>query len=56
MGDGSGHTVTVTFTVSVADIAEPPVISNPTGMSTINQNENDESMTPVAITLEGEFC
>ena len=54
MGDGNGHTVTVTFTVSVADIAdETPVISAPTDMSTISFDENDEIAGTLAISVDG---
>lgn len=43
MGDVKGHTATVSFTVSVADIAdETPVINGPVNMSTIYFYENDE--------------
>ena len=54
MGDQNGHTVTVTFTVSVADIAdETPVISAPTDISTISFNENDEIAGTLAISVTG---
>ena len=43
LDDGNGHTATVSFTVSVADIAdETPVITTPTNAQTISFNENDE--------------
>ena len=54
MGDGNGHTVTVTFTVSVIDLAdETPVISAPADMSTINFNENDRVTGTLAISVTG---
>ena len=54
MGDGNLHTVTVTFTVSVADIAdETPVISAPIDMSTISFDENDEVAGTLAISIDG---
>ena len=49
-----GHTATVTFTVSVADLAdESPVISSPTDMSTVPFNENDETAGTLAISVDG---
>ena len=34
--------------------AAPPTITSHANFATINQDENDESMTAVSITLEGE--
>ena len=54
MGDGNGHTVTVTFTVSIANLAdETPVISAPVDTSTINFNENDEIAATLAVSVAG---
>ena len=54
MGDGNGHTVTVTFTISVVDLAdETPVISTPADTSTISFNENDEIVGTLAISVTG---
>ena len=54
MGDGNGHTVTVTFTVSVTDTAdEIPVISAPIDTSTLPFNENDEIAATLAISVTG---
>ena len=54
MGDGNGHTATVTFTVTVNGIDdEAPTMTSHTNMAIINQDENDETSTAVAITLEG---
>ena len=52
--DGNGHTATVSFTVSVADIAdETPVITTPTNMQTISFNENDEMAGTLSISIQG---
>ena len=54
MGDGNGHTVTVTFTVSVVDIAdESPIIFAPVDTSTVSFNENDEIAGTLAISVMG---
>ena len=57
MGDGNLHTVTVTFTVSVADIAdETPVISAPIDMSTISFDENDSDGPILHVCLGGTLA
>ena len=54
MHDGNGHTATVSFTVSVADIAdETPVITAPTNADTIAFNENDEIAGTLSISIQG---
>ena len=54
LDDGNGHTATVSFTVSVADIAdETPVITTPTNAQTISFNENDEMAGTLSISIEG---
>ena len=54
MGDGNGHTVTVTFTVLVVDLAdETPFISAPTDTSTISFNENDEIAGTLTVPVTG---
>ena len=54
MHDDNGHTATVSFTVSVADIAdETPVISTPTNADTITFNENDEMAGTLSISIQG---
>ena len=54
MGDGNGHTVSVTFTVSVTDVHdEAPLFTSPTNTDTINVNENDGTGFPIAISLTG---
>ena len=54
LDDGNGHTATVSFTVSVADIAdETPIITTPTNTQTIAFNENDEMTGTLSISIEG---